>query len=182
VSSRCGWIAIRTRYGSGSSRPVPPATLDDTPAFTERSKKARAVLDCRSWTRIASSIRKPSTANDRFTGRSPVAHSHRGIGSPMAWVCPLVYPSLTITPHCDRALGANGSLRLGRIGRFAGSGDQNMSAVTFNATATPGVDPSRVRIAGAIKQAASTSGTNFEYLLTTAKMESDFNPTAGATT
>jgi hypothetical protein len=57
-----------------------------------------------------------------------------------------------------------------------------MSADTFNATATPGVDPSRVRIAGAIKQAASTSGTNFEYLLTTAKMESDFNPTAGATT
>src|ERR1700745_2022114 len=57
-----------------------------------------------------------------------------------------------------------------------------MSADTFNATATPGVDPSRVRIAGAIKQAASTSGTNFEYLLTTAKMESDFNPAAGATT
>src|ERR1700745_1151284 len=57
-----------------------------------------------------------------------------------------------------------------------------MSADTFNATATPGVDPSRVRIAGAIKQAASTSGTYFEYLLTTAKMESDFNPAAGATT
>jgi hypothetical protein len=57
-----------------------------------------------------------------------------------------------------------------------------MSVETSNATATAGVDPSRVRIAGAIKQAASSSGTSFEYLLATAKMESDFNPTAGATT
>jgi hypothetical protein len=39
-----------------------------------------------------------------------------------------------------------------------------------------------VRVAGAIKQAASSSGTSFQYLLTTAKMESDFNPTAGAST
>jgi len=57
-----------------------------------------------------------------------------------------------------------------------------MSVDTSNATATAGVDPSRVRIAGAIKQAASSSGASFEYLLTTAKMESDFNPTAGAST
>jgi hypothetical protein len=57
-----------------------------------------------------------------------------------------------------------------------------MSVDTSNATATAGVDPSRVRVAGAIKQAASTTGTSFEYLLTTAKMESDFNPTAGAST
>jgi hypothetical protein len=57
-----------------------------------------------------------------------------------------------------------------------------MSVDTSNATATAGVDPSRARIAGAIKQAASTTGTSFEYLLTTAKMESDFNPTAGAST
>src|ERR1700722_2663739 len=55
-----------------------------------------------------------------------------------------------------------------------------MSVDTSNATATAGADPSRVRVAGAIKQAASTTGTSFEYLLTTAKMESDFNPTAGA--
>ena len=55
-----------------------------------------------------------------------------------------------------------------------------MSVDTSNATATAGVDPSRMRVAGAIKQAASSSGTSFEYLLTTAKMESDFNPTAGA--
>jgi Transglycosylase SLT domain len=57
-----------------------------------------------------------------------------------------------------------------------------MSVDTTNATATAGVDPSRARIAGAIKQAASTSGTSFEYLLATAKMESDFDPTAGAST
>ena len=54
-----------------------------------------------------------------------------------------------------------------------------MSVDTSNASAT-GVDPSRARVAGAIKQAASSSGTSFHYLLTTAKMESDFNPTAGA--
>ena len=42
--------------------------------------------------------------------------------------------------------------------------------------------PSRARVAGAIKQAANASGTSFQYLLTTAKMESDFNPTAGAST
>jgi hypothetical protein len=57
-----------------------------------------------------------------------------------------------------------------------------MSVDTSNATATAGVDSSRLRVAGAIKQAASSSGTSFEYLLTTAKMESDFNPTAGAST
>jgi hypothetical protein len=57
-----------------------------------------------------------------------------------------------------------------------------MSVDTSNATATAGVDLSRARIAGAIKQAANTSGASFEYLLTTAKMESDFNPTAGAST
>jgi len=57
-----------------------------------------------------------------------------------------------------------------------------MSADTSNATATAGVDPSRLRVAGAIKQAAGTTGASFEYLVATAKMESDFNPTAGAST
>jgi hypothetical protein len=57
-----------------------------------------------------------------------------------------------------------------------------MSVDTSNATATAGVDPARVRVAGAIKQAASSTGVSFEYMLTTAKMESDFNPTAGAST
>jgi hypothetical protein len=57
-----------------------------------------------------------------------------------------------------------------------------MSVDTSSATATAGVDQPRARIAGAIKQAASATGTSFEYLLTTAKMESDFNPKAGAST
>ena len=57
-----------------------------------------------------------------------------------------------------------------------------MSVDTSNATATPGVDSLRARVAGAIKQAANATGASFEYLLTTAKMESDFNPTAGAST
>jgi hypothetical protein len=57
-----------------------------------------------------------------------------------------------------------------------------MSVDTSNATATSGLDSSRAQIAGAIKQAANATGASFEYLLSTAKMESDFNPTAGAST
>jgi Transglycosylase SLT domain len=57
-----------------------------------------------------------------------------------------------------------------------------MSVDRSSATAAAGVDPARVRVAGAIKQAANSSGTSFQYLLATAKMESDFNPTAGAST
>ncbi|MFZ0766992.1 MAG: transglycosylase SLT domain-containing protein [Bradyrhizobium sp.] len=57
-----------------------------------------------------------------------------------------------------------------------------MSVDTSGATPTAGGDPARARVAGAIKQAASSSGTSFQYLLATAKMESDFNPTAGAST
>jgi hypothetical protein len=41
---------------------------------------------------------------------------------------------------------------------------------------------SRNRVTGAIQQAAAATGTSFEYLLATAKMESNFNPTAVATT
>src|SRR4030088_1423318 len=63
-----------------------------------------------------------------------------------------------------------------------GAGHQHMSVDTSNATATAGVGPSRVGVAGAIKQAANTTGTSFEYLLATAKMESNFNPTASAST
>jgi hypothetical protein len=58
-----------------------------------------------------------------------------------------------------------------------------MSVDTSGATtAAAGGDASRTGIAGAIQQAASSFGTSFEYLLTTAKMESDFNPSAGAST
>src|SRR5437868_502515 len=63
-----------------------------------------------------------------------------------------------------------------------GAGHQHMSVDISNATATAGVDPSRVRIAGAIKQAANTTGVSFEYMLATAKMESNFNPKASAST
>jgi hypothetical protein len=57
-----------------------------------------------------------------------------------------------------------------------------MSVDNSGATQTAGIDPSRTRVAGAIKQASSLTGVSFEYMLTTAKMESDFNPTAGAST
>ncbi|MDI4232321.1 transglycosylase SLT domain-containing protein [Bradyrhizobium sp. Arg237L] len=57
-----------------------------------------------------------------------------------------------------------------------------MAVDIFNAGAAAGVDPTRAKIAGSIKQAASTTGTSFQYLLTTAKMESNFNPRASAST
>jgi hypothetical protein len=63
-----------------------------------------------------------------------------------------------------------------------GERDTNMSVDTSNALASAGVDSLRARVTGAIKQAASATGASFEYLLATAKMESDFNPTAGAST
>src|ERR1700730_8471199 len=57
-------------------------------------------------------------------------------------------------------------------------GTKQMSVDTTNPTGTTGA----VQIAGAIKQAANTTGTSFEYMLATAKMESNFNPKAAATT
>ena len=57
-----------------------------------------------------------------------------------------------------------------------------MAVDTSSATAAAGVDPARAKIASSIKQAASTTGASFEYLLATAKMESNFNPKAAATT
>ena len=57
-----------------------------------------------------------------------------------------------------------------------------MSVDTSNAMSAAGVDPTRARVTGAIKQASNTTGASFQYLLATAKMESDFNPTAGAST
>lgn len=55
-------------------------------------------------------------------------------------------------------------------------------AVEISNPAVMIVDPARTKVAGAIKQAAGATGTSFQYLLATAKMESDFNPTAQATT
>jgi Transglycosylase SLT domain len=57
-----------------------------------------------------------------------------------------------------------------------------MTVERSNGTPAAGVASSRAQIAGAIKQAANTTGTSFQYLLTTAKMESDFNPKAQAST
>src|SRR6201992_519420 len=53
---------------------------------------------------------------------------------------------------------------------------------TSNATAMAVADTLRTRITSAIKQAADSTGASFQYLLTTAKMESDFNPKAAAPT
>ena len=56
-----------------------------------------------------------------------------------------------------------------------------MAVDTANSSAT-GLTAARAQIAGAIKQASGSTGTSFSYLLATAKMESDFNPTASAST
>jgi hypothetical protein len=57
-----------------------------------------------------------------------------------------------------------------------------MSVDASKAAAAAAVDPTRTRVTGAIKQASNSTGTSFQYLLATAKMESDFNPSAGAST
>jgi hypothetical protein len=57
-----------------------------------------------------------------------------------------------------------------------------MSVDVSNSTPSSPLDTVRAKVAGAIKQAADTVGASFEYLLSTAKMESDFNPSAGAST
>jgi len=57
-----------------------------------------------------------------------------------------------------------------------------MSVDASSASPAAGLDPSRLRVAGAIKQAAATTGASFEYLLATAKMESNFDPAARAPT
>jgi len=44
------------------------------------------------------------------------------------------------------------------------------------------VSPTRQHVAGAIRSAANTTGVSFDYLLATAKIESDFNPKASART
>src|ERR1700743_1758709 len=57
-----------------------------------------------------------------------------------------------------------------------------MSVDTSNASVAAAVGPARAHRAAAVKQAAGASGMSFQYLLTTAKMESDFDPKAGAST
>src|SRR4051794_22330082 len=74
---------------------------------------------------------------------------------------------------CRRPQGPRGS---------RGAGHHHMSVDTSGATAAAGVDSARLKIAGAIKQAARNTGASFEYMLATAKMESNFNPKASAST
>ncbi len=45
-----------------------------------------------------------------------------------------------------------------------------------------GLESARAKIAGSIRNAASATGASFEYLVSTAKMESNFNPGAKAST
>ena len=49
-------------------------------------------------------------------------------------------------------------------------------------TITSGLDSARAQIAGAIKNAASATGASFEYLISAAKIESNLNPKAQAST
>lgn len=57
-----------------------------------------------------------------------------------------------------------------------------MSVDPTSVTAVQGLDPARARIAGAIKQASVTTGASFEYLVAAAKIESNLQPTASAST
>lgn len=49
-------------------------------------------------------------------------------------------------------------------------------------TASSVIDSARAKIAGAIKQAADATGASFDYLISTAKIESNLNPNAKAST
>ena len=57
-----------------------------------------------------------------------------------------------------------------------------MSVDPTSVTAVQGLDPSRARIAGAIKQASDSTGASFGYLVAAAKIESNLQPTAAAST
>jgi hypothetical protein len=57
-----------------------------------------------------------------------------------------------------------------------------MSVDPTSVTAIQGLDPSRARIAGAIKQASDFTGASFGYLVAAAKIESNLQPTAAAST
>jgi hypothetical protein len=64
----------------------------------------------------------------------------------------------------------------------------SISATTAAAAVDPSqagqlrMNPSRLRVATSIRQASNTTGASFEYMLATAKMESNFNPKASAST
>jgi len=56
------------------------------------------------------------------------------------------------------------------------------TSVTAVQGAGQALDPSRARIAGAIKQASDSTGASFGYLVAAAKIESNLQPTAAAST
>jgi hypothetical protein len=63
--------------------------------------------------------------------------------------------------------------------RWSRPGQHDMVDAT---SITSAIDTTRSRVTGAIKNAAETTGTSFEYLLSAAKMESNLNPQATAST
>jgi len=64
----------------------------------------------------------------------------------------------------------------------AARGAQSIMSVDNSSVSQTAATDGLKRVAGAIKQGASQTGVSFEYMLTTAKMESDFDPSAGAST
>ena len=64
--------------------------------------------------------------------------------------------------------------------RFLGSGHQTWRSIA--STITAGLDSVRAQIAGAIKNAANATGASFGYLVSAAKIESNLNPKAQAST
>jgi hypothetical protein len=61
--------------------------------------------------------------------------------------------------------------------------DGTGGSIMVDATSiTSAIETTRSRVTGAIKSAAETTGTSFEYLLSAAKMESNLNPQATAST
>jgi hypothetical protein len=57
-----------------------------------------------------------------------------------------------------------------------------MSVDPTSVTAVQGLDPARAKIASAIKQASDSTGASFGYLVAAAKIESNLQPTAAAST
>jgi hypothetical protein len=66
--------------------------------------------------------------------------------------------------------------------RALGSRKRGMGMAVDTTNLTTALSTTRSQVTGAIKTAAGTTGTSFEYLLATAKMESNLNPTATAST
>ncbi len=54
--------------------------------------------------------------------------------------------------------------------------------MTIDKTIATGLEQVRKQVAGAIQRAANATGAGFEYLLAAARIESNFDPTAAAST